>query len=446
MFTDIKGFSAMMGEDEERTVRLVEGHRTLVRNCIPQFDGLEHGTIGDAFVVLFESAVQAVQCAAEIQRRLAQENQGRPPQEQVWIRIGIHLGDVLSNNKGDIYGDAVNIAARAEPLAPAGGICVTDSVYSQCRNKVPLQFLAGGTASMKNIKDPPGIFTYHPDQVPPEAEIPAVQAPVLPAPRSKPKWPVFAVAGVALAALATALVMWVLPPNANVIPKKETSAAEAPTQAPTAPAQNADGAPSQPNGPAEATQKAPPSAENPSPQVTPVFSANPTAEKRYQTAYEAFMAGHLTTAEQEFKAAISVDPESALGQLLLAYTYQSTDRETMFYRTIETVYTLVTDQTRGKDLRTLGPELQLVMTCAGGLYAATPDVISDLFVGISEDYPKLMLGRLLWGLTMMQGGRCDLPCARSRRPSNEIRPLPWLLSARPCATLFWARMPRPSRC
>lgn len=406
MFTDIKGFSAMMGQNEERCVRLVEEHRDVIRHCIPQFEGTEHGTIGDAFVVLFESAVQAVQCAVEIQKRLADMNQDRPKEEQVWIRIGIHLGDVLSNATGDIYGDAVNIAARSEPLAPAGGLCITDSVYSQCRNKVHLPFLSAGTAPMKNIMDPPAIYTYHPNQTATpdgSAAKPAEGS----RPAAKRLWLATAVVG--LCSLAAVVAYLVLPPTQPYQTGVPAALPQLDLSTPHSPDISLRTEPDTTSSPSA-------SPTLPSDQTLPVFSTLAAAEKRYQTGYEAFMAGHLSTAEHEFKAAVKLDPQSALGQLMMAYTYQATDRETLYYRTIENVYTLITEQTRGKDLKTLSVELQLVMTCAGGLYAASSNDINELFIGISQDYPKLTLARLLWGLAMLYGSRCDLAV----RPFQEI--------------------------
>jgi len=157
MFTDIKGFSAMMGADEERTIRLVTEHRELIRDILPRHNGHEHETIGDAFVVLFDSAVQAVQCAAEIQGELRELNDARPKDEQIWIRIGIHLGDIVLQD-GDIYGDGVNIAARVEPQAEPGGICITQDVYLQVQKKVGMRAVSIGTRELKNITDAPELY------------------------------------------------------------------------------------------------------------------------------------------------------------------------------------------------------------------------------------------------------------------------------------------------
>ena len=157
MFTDIKGFSAMMGEDEERTMRLVREHREIVRATLPDHSGHEHETIGDAFVVLFDSAVNAVQCAAEIQTKFRARNAELPEEEQVWIRIGIHVGDIILQD-GDIYGDGVNIAARVEPQAEPGGICITQDVFLQVQKKVGLRAISIGKKELKNITEAPELY------------------------------------------------------------------------------------------------------------------------------------------------------------------------------------------------------------------------------------------------------------------------------------------------
>jgi class 3 adenylate cyclase len=157
MFTDIKGFSAMMGKDEERTMRLVREHREIVRATLPDHSGHEHETIGDAFVVLFDSAVNAVQCAAEIQTRFRARNAELPEEEQVWIRVGIHVGDIILKD-GDIYGDGVNIAARVEPQAEPGGICITQDVFMQVQKKVGLRAISIGRKELKNIKAAPELY------------------------------------------------------------------------------------------------------------------------------------------------------------------------------------------------------------------------------------------------------------------------------------------------
>jgi class 3 adenylate cyclase/tetratricopeptide (TPR) repeat protein len=157
MFTDIKGYSAMMGANEERTVRLLQDHREVVREILPRHRGIEQKTIGDAFLVLFDSAVNAVRCAVEIQTRLRDLNMGKPEDERVWIRIGIHLGDIIVDER-DVYGDGVNIAARVEPQAEPGGICITQQVFHQVEGKIDQRAICIGRKELKNIKNAPELY------------------------------------------------------------------------------------------------------------------------------------------------------------------------------------------------------------------------------------------------------------------------------------------------
>ncbi len=157
MFTDIKGYSAMMGADERLTVKLVLEHRQIVRECLVKHDGTEHETIGDAFVVLFDSVVNAVRCGAEIQSRLKQRNAGLPEAEQVWLRIGIHLGDIILQGDG-IYGDGVNVAARVQDKADPGGISITEQVYLQIDGKIDFPIESVGKVDLKNIRNPPSLY------------------------------------------------------------------------------------------------------------------------------------------------------------------------------------------------------------------------------------------------------------------------------------------------
>lgn len=159
MFTDVKGYSAMMGADEAHTIRLVQEHRAIVREILAQHQGHEQRTIGDGFLLLFESAVDAVRCAVAIQERMVERNRGRPPTEQIWLRIGIHAGDVVHEADGEIAGDAVNVAARVEPLAPVGGICLTDVVAAVARGHLDRPLVAMPPVALKNIARPPALFT-----------------------------------------------------------------------------------------------------------------------------------------------------------------------------------------------------------------------------------------------------------------------------------------------
>ena len=160
MFTDIMDYTAMMSTNERRTMELLLEQREIVRSVLPEHRGFEHETIGDAFVVLFDSVVNALHCAVEIQRRLTTRNNTHPADKQVWIRIGIHLGDIIMKD-GGIYGAGVNIAARVEPLAAPGGICITEQVRLQVEDKVDYSLESLGRPPLKGIGNPPPIYRVH---------------------------------------------------------------------------------------------------------------------------------------------------------------------------------------------------------------------------------------------------------------------------------------------
>ena len=123
MFTDMVGYSALSQRDDKLALELLEEHREILRKIFPEFNGTEIKTIGDAFLVEFNSALEAAQCAIEIQRSLAKRNADAPAGRQVELKIGIHIGDVVHRG-GDVYGDGVNIASRIQPVAGIGGICI----------------------------------------------------------------------------------------------------------------------------------------------------------------------------------------------------------------------------------------------------------------------------------------------------------------------------------
>jgi len=157
MFTDMVGYSALAQRDDKVALELLEEHRRLLRKIFPRFHGTEIKTIGDAFLVEFGSALEAAQCAIEIQRTLAKRNHDVTSDRRIELKIGIHIGDVMHRD-GDVYGDGVNIASRIEQLAGAGGICVSMDVERQIRNALEARFEKFGTADLKNIKLPMDLF------------------------------------------------------------------------------------------------------------------------------------------------------------------------------------------------------------------------------------------------------------------------------------------------
>src|SRR5437868_13947348 len=157
MFTDMVGYSALSQRDAKLAMELLEEHRGLLREIFPRFHGSEIKTIGDAFLVEFNSALEAAQCAIAIQRALAKRNADAPAERQIQVKIGIHIGDVVHRG-GDIYGDGVNIASRIESLAAAGGICVSMDVERQLRNSLEARFEKLAPTELKNISVPMDLF------------------------------------------------------------------------------------------------------------------------------------------------------------------------------------------------------------------------------------------------------------------------------------------------
>ena len=157
MFTDMVGYSALTQSNESQALDVLDRHNRIVGPFFPRFHGKEIKTIGDSFLVEFESALDAVNCAIEIQRFLHDYNISSREEWKITLRIGIHLGDVV-NTGNDILGDAVNISSRLQPLAEPEGICVSDQVFSQVRNKVPLAFVKMAPQGMKNIRFPVDVY------------------------------------------------------------------------------------------------------------------------------------------------------------------------------------------------------------------------------------------------------------------------------------------------
>jgi adenylate cyclase len=157
MFTDMVGYSALVERNERLALELLEEHRRLLRSIFSKHQGSEIKTIGDGFLVEFSSALAAVQCAIEIQEAIAKRNSTNPPQGVFQIRIGIHAGDVVRRDD-DIIGDGVNIAARIEPLAGAGGICISQQVFDQVESRVATSLKKMGQVKLKNMTRPLEIY------------------------------------------------------------------------------------------------------------------------------------------------------------------------------------------------------------------------------------------------------------------------------------------------
>jgi len=157
MFTDMVGYTALGQRNESLSLALVEEQRKLVRPILARHNGREVKTIGDAFLVEFPNALDAVRCAYDIQRASREFNIAMPVEKQIHLRIGLHVGDVVES-KGDILGDAVNVASRIEPLAMDGGVCLSRQVYDHIGRKFELPIISLGPRALKNVGTPVDLY------------------------------------------------------------------------------------------------------------------------------------------------------------------------------------------------------------------------------------------------------------------------------------------------
>jgi TolB-like protein/Flp pilus assembly protein TadD len=157
MFTDMVGYTLTTETDESRALAMLDEQRKIVRSQLTRYAGREVKTIGDGFLVEFGSSLAAVQCAVAIQESMHGRNGDLLPKDQIHLRIGLHLGEVLERS-GDIYGDAVNIASRIEPLAPSDGVCVSRQVYENVANKSGFGFESLGRRELKNVPAPLEVY------------------------------------------------------------------------------------------------------------------------------------------------------------------------------------------------------------------------------------------------------------------------------------------------
>ena len=176
---DVAGYSRLMGADEEGTHERLKAHLSeLVNPSIEKHRGRVVKNTGDGLLAEFPSVVEAVRCAAEIQRGMAERNAETAEDRRIAFRVGVNLGDVIVE-QDDIYGDGVNVAARLEALAEPGGICISRMVRDQIRDKLSYPFEDRGEQSVKNIARSVRVYALRPETISelPEANVPAAAPP-----------------------------------------------------------------------------------------------------------------------------------------------------------------------------------------------------------------------------------------------------------------------------
>ena len=154
---DVKGYSILMADDEIFTIKTIKEYRSIISNVINQYNGRVVDSPGDNILAEFASAVDAVQCAVEIQNKLKKENERLIEDKRLEFRIGVNIGDIVQD-EGRIYGDGVNIAARIEGLADPAGICVSRGAYDQIKKKLGFGFEYMGEHPVKNISEPVRVY------------------------------------------------------------------------------------------------------------------------------------------------------------------------------------------------------------------------------------------------------------------------------------------------
>lgn len=157
MFTDMVAYSALSQSNEELALDLLNEHQSILRSIFPKHDGREIETAGDSFFVEFNSAVEAANCAIEIQTTLNERNKSVGSERNIRLRIGLHIGDVVQI-ENHVHGDGVNIASRLEPLATPEGICLSEDLARAVQNKLSYPVVKKGKATLKNISSPMSIY------------------------------------------------------------------------------------------------------------------------------------------------------------------------------------------------------------------------------------------------------------------------------------------------
>jgi TolB-like protein len=157
MYTDMVGYTALGQRDESLSLATVEAQQKVLGPVLTRHGGRVVKTMGDAFLVEFTNALEGARCAYDIQRSVREFNLALTSEGRIHLRVGIHLGDVVEK-EGDIFGDAVNVASRIEPLAEDGGVCLTQQVYDQVKNKMDVPLVSRGKVSLKGVIEPVEVY------------------------------------------------------------------------------------------------------------------------------------------------------------------------------------------------------------------------------------------------------------------------------------------------
>jgi class 3 adenylate cyclase len=240
---DIAGYSRLVAEDEEETLRRLASYRAVMDDFIARAGGRIFNTAGDAVLAEFSSAVEAVRCAIDIQESLRTRNMAYPASRQMNFRIGITVGDVVERD-GDLLGDGVNIAARLEALAPVGGICISRTVHEQVANKLSVQFADIGEQQVKNIPTP--VHAFKIEMRPDDGSAAA------PPPKTAPKREGTRASWIAPSAVAAACVAALVAAAGAYLTLGRSDKPEAPSLASAAPS---TGSPSRPAPPLSAGEQ-----------------------------------------------------------------------------------------------------------------------------------------------------------------------------------------------
>ncbi|HSR18759.1 MAG TPA: adenylate/guanylate cyclase domain-containing protein, partial [Ignavibacteriaceae bacterium] len=157
MFTDMVGYSAAVQKNEKLALELLDEHRKILRSIFLEFGGNEVETAGDSFFLEFVNTLDAAKCAIEIQKTMFERNKKEIDERKIFLRIGLHVGDVVHLGR-HVHGDGVNLAARLEPLASPGCICISEDAARQIQNKIEHPLLKVGKKKLKNIQLPIDVY------------------------------------------------------------------------------------------------------------------------------------------------------------------------------------------------------------------------------------------------------------------------------------------------